>query len=126
MSLGRAPFRGFQITPAATGIHTLEFHIAAKGVSDLSELNRRLLVQVSVPRANGTQEVYFSSTSGRWVDDSSAEWINDSEMEQRKLVMPLNITEAGALDVKIHYQLYSASGYVYLEPAITLTPVVAG
>ena len=125
MSRGRAPFRGFQITPAATGIHTLEFHIAAKGISDLSELNRRLLVQVSVPRANGTQEVYFSSTSGRWEDDSSAEWVNDSEMVQRKLVMPLNITEAGALDVKIHYQLYSASGYVYLDPAIALTPVAA-
>lgn len=125
MSLGRAPFRGFQITPGATGIHTLELHIAAKGVSDLSELNRRLLVQVTVPRANGTQEVYFSSTSGRWEDDSSAEWVNDSEMEQRKLVMPLNITEAGALDVKIHYQLYSASGYVYLDPAIALTPVAA-
>ena len=125
MSLGRAPFRGFQITPGATGIHTLELHIAAKGVSDLSELNRRLLVQVTVPRANGTQEVYFSSTSGRWEDDSSAEWVNDSEMEQRKLVMPLNITEVGALDVKIHYQLYSASGYVYLDPAIALTPVAA-
>lgn len=125
MSLGRAPFRGFQITPAETGIHTLEFHIAAKGISDLSELNRRLLVQVTVPRANGTQEVYFSSTSGCWEDDSSAEWVNDSEMVQRKLVMPLNITEAGALDVKIHYQLYSASGYVYLDPAIALTPVAA-
>ncbi len=125
MSLGRAPFRGFQITPAATGIHTLEFHIAAKGISDLSELNRRLLVQVTVPRANGTYDVYFSSTSGCWEDDSSAEWVNDSEMIQRKLVMPLNITEAGALDVKIHYQLYSASGYVYLDPAIALTPVAA-
>ena len=125
MSLGRAPFRGFQITPAETGIHTLEFHIAAKGISDLSELNRRLLVQVTVPRANGTQDVYFSSTSGCWQDDSSAEWVNDSEMVQRKLVMPLNITEAGALDVKIHYQLYSASGYVYLDPAIALMPVAA-
>ena len=39
--------------------------------------------------------------------------------------MPLNITETGALDVKIHYQLYSASGYVYLDPAIALTPVAA-
>ena len=123
MSLGRAPFRGFQITPAATGIHTLEFHIAANGISDLSELNRRLLVQVSVPRANGTHDVYFSSTSGRWVEDTDAEWVNDSELEQRKLVMPLNITESGALDVKVHYQLYSASGYVYLDPAISLTPV---
>ncbi len=125
MSLGRAPFRGFQVTPAATGIHKLELHIAAKGISDLSELNRRLLVQVSVPRANGTQDVYFSSTSGHWEDDSSSEWVNDSKLEQRKLVMPLNITEAGALDVKIHYQLYSASGYVYIDPSITLTPVAA-
>lgn len=125
MSLGRAPFRGFQVTPAATGIHRLELHIAAKGISDLSELNRRLLVQVAVPRASGTQDVYFSSTSGHWEDDSSAEWVNDSEMVQKKLVMPLNITEAGALDVKIHYQLYSASGYVYIDPSIALTPVAA-
>ena len=125
MSLGRAPFRGFQVTPAATGIHKLELHIAAKGISDLSELNRRLLVQVSVPRASGTQDVYFSSTSGHWEDDSSSEWVNDSEMVQKKLVMPLNITEAGALDVKIHYQLYSASGYVYIDPSIALTPVAA-
>ena len=83
MSLARAPFRGFQVTPAATGIHKLELHIAAKGISDLSELNRRLLVQVSVPRANGTQDVYFSSTLGVFVLFTDAEWVYDSELEQR-------------------------------------------
>ena len=50
------------------------------------------------------------------------EWVNDSEMEQRKIVIPLEImTTEIPLDIKIHYQLYSASGYVYIDPAVELT-----
>lgn len=124
MSLGRAPFQGLRITPAATGLHTLTLHIAAKGLTSLDELNRKLLLQVTVPRADGASEVLFSANAGQWLDDSAAEWVNDSEMEQRKLVIPLNITEAGLpLDVKIHYSLYSATGYVYLDPAMELAPM---
>lgn len=81
-------------------------------------------MQVTVPQAGGTGKVLFSSTHGQWLDDADAEWVNDSEMEQRKIVIPLNITESGALDVKIHYQLYSASGYVYIDPAIELAAIV--
>ncbi len=123
MSLGRAPFQGIRITPSATGLHTLTLHIAAKGLTSLDELNRKLLVQVTVPRADGASETIFSSNAGQWLDDAGAEWVNDSEMELRRLVMPVNITETGALDVKIHYSLYSASGYVYIDPAVELAAV---
>lgn len=123
MTLGRAPFKGIQITPETTGPHTLTMHVAAKGLTSLDDLNRHLLVQVTVPQAGGTGKVLFSSTHGQWLDDADAEWVNDSEMEQRKIVIPLNITESGALDVKIHYQLYSASGYVYIDPAIELAAI---
>ncbi len=122
MSLGRAPFRGLSVTPSATGMHTFTLHLAAKGLTSLADLNRKLIVQLTVPRANGTGETFYSPVAGQWLDDSDAEWINDSEMEQRKLVIPINITELGAIDVKIHYQFYSASGYVYLDPAVELTP----
>ena len=123
LSLGRSPFQGIRLTPTTTGSHTLTFHIAAKGLTSLDLLNRKLLVQLTIPRANGTSETVFSSVIGQWLDDSNAEWVNDSEMEQRKLVMPLNISEIGAaVDVKIHYQLYSASGYVYIDPAVEFTP----
>ena len=81
-------------------------------------------MQVTVPRPDNTEEVLFSSTNGQWLDDSAAEWVNDSELEQRKLVIPLEITEANMpIDVKVHYQLYSATGYVYIDPAMELTAV---
>ena len=123
MSLGRAPFQGVKLTPTATGLHTLTMHIAAKGISSLDTLNRHVLLQVTVPKADGTSETLFSSTHGQWLDDSDAEWINDSEMEQRKVVIPVNITEIGTLDIKLHYQLYSAAGYVYIDPAMELVAV---
>ena len=122
MILGRAPFKGMQITPSATGVHTLTMHIATKGLTSVSDINRQLLTQISVPQTDGTQKVLFSSTHGQWLDDSDAEWVNDSELNQRKIVIPLEIMTADkALDIKIHYQLYSASGYVYIDPAIELT-----
>ena len=122
ISLGRAPFKGIQLAPEETGQYTLTMHIAAKGITDLASLNRNLLVQVTIPRADGTEQVLFSSTSGQWLDDSDAEWVNDSEMDQQKLVIPLEITQANQpIDVKVHYQLYSATGYVYIDPAMELT-----
>ena len=122
ISLGRAPFKGIQLAPEETGQYTLTMHIAAKGITDLASLNRYLLVQVTIPRADGTEQVLFSSTSGQWLDDSDAEWVNDSEMDQQKLVIPLEITQANQpIDVKVHYQLYSATGYVYIDPAMELT-----
>ena len=123
MSLGRAPFKGMQITPSATGVHTLTMHIATKGLTSITDLNRQLLIQISVPQTDGTQKVLFSSTHGQWLADSDAEWVNDSELNQQKIVMPLEVmTTDKALDVKIHYQLYSTSGYVYIDPVLDLTP----
>ena len=99
-------------------------HVAAKGISDISAINRSILVQVTVPRPDNTEEVLFSSTSGRWLDDTEAEWVNDSDLVQKKLVIPFKITQPHQpIDVKVHYQLYSATGYVYIDPAMELTVV---
>lgn len=123
MVLGRSPFQGMKATPAETGLHTLTLHIAAKGMSGAEQMNRKLLVQLTIPRADGTFETIFSSVAGQWLDDSAAEWINDSEMDQKKLVIPFHVTEIGAIDVKIHYQWYSATGYLYIDPALELVKV---
>ena len=49
--------------------------------------------------------------------------MNDSELNQLKIAIPLEVmTTDKALDVKIHYQLYSASGYVYIDPVLDLIP----
>jgi hypothetical protein len=76
-----------------------------------------------VPQTDGTQKVLFSSTHGQWLADSDAEWVNDSELNQLKIAIPLEVmTTDKTLDIKIHYQLYSASGYVYIDPVLELTP----
>ena len=124
LSLGRAPFKGLQLSTEEIGNYTLTMHVAAKGISDISAINRSILVQVTVPRPDNTEEVLFSSTSGRWLDDTEAEWVNDSDLVQKKLVIPFKITQPHQpIDVKIHYQLYSATGYVYIDPAMELTVV---
>ena len=102
----------------------MTMHIAAKGISDISAINRSLLVQVTVPRPDNTEEVLFSSTNGQWLDDSEAEWVNDSELVQKKLVIPFQVTQAiSPIDVKIHYQLYSATGYVYIDPSMEISTI---
>ena len=124
LSLGRAPFKGLQLPTGEVGNYTLTMHIAAKGISDISAINRSLLVQVTVPRPDNTEEVLFSSTSGQWLDDSESEWVNDSELVQKKLVIPFQVTQAiSPIDVKIHYQLYSATGYVYIDPAMEISTI---
>lgn len=124
LSLGRSPFQGLKAVSTQAGFHTLTLHIAAKGISSLDELNRKLLIQLTIPRADGTTETMFSAISGQWQDDSAAEWINDSEMEQRRFVIPVMVMKNAAVDIKVHYQLYSATGYVYIDPALELTPVM--
>ena len=122
MSLGRAPFKGIQISPTATGMHSLSMHIATKGLTSIEEMNRLLTLEVAVPQVNGGKKIFFSPVHGQWLDDSATVWENDSELTQLKLVMPLDIPVIGeALDIKIHYRLYSATGYVYIDPVMELT-----
>ena len=50
--------------------------------------------------------------------------VNDSELVQKKPVIPFQVTQAiSPIDVKIHYQLYSATGYVYVDPAMEISTI---
>lgn len=106
-------------------MHNLILYAAVKGMSNFDQLSRKLLIQATVTHADGTEETYFSSIAGQWQEDAESVWNNDSELQQIKLVMPLAVEQASNVDVKIHFSWYSATGFVYLDPAIQLLPVVS-
>ena len=119
MTLGRKPFRGLLLTPETTGRHVLRMHAAFKGFDSLDALQRRLVVTATADE-NGSPRVYTSSADGQWRDDPYAEWVNDSDLTQKVLEIPLDIATLSAVDVRIHYGWYSATGFVYIDPAIEL------
>lgn len=125
MVLGRKPFKGLQLLPTTSGRHVLKAHIAYKGFADDSELSRRLLFSATVRGADGHDIVYWSSLHGRWIDDSASEWINDENLTQKCLEIPLDLVENNPVDVRIYFCWFSASGFIYVDPALELEPVVS-
>ena len=61
----------------------------------------------------------FSSTRGRWTEDQET-WIGESGLMPLLLEMPVDIRAACTVDVKIHFGWYSASGYLYIDPGMTI------
>ena len=119
MTIGRKPFRGLMLTPSATGRHVLRMHAAFKGFDSLDALQRRLVVTATVDEG-GSPRVYTSSSDGQWRDDPGAEWVNDTDLNQKVLEIPLDISTLSAVDVRIHYGWYSATGFAYIDPAMEL------
>lgn len=119
MTIGRKPFRGLLLTPSATGRHVLRMHAAFKGFDSLDALQRRLVVTATVDEG-GSPRVYTSSSDGQWRDDPGAEWVNDTDLNQKVLEIPLDISTLSAVDVRIHYGWYSATGFAYIDPAMEL------
>lgn len=95
-------------------------HVALKGLADTDQLARRLLVQLSVPRPDGSEEVLFSNASGRWVGDDS-QWIGESSLSAYRLEIPVDVPEECDVDVKIHFKWYSAAGYAYVDPGMSIS-----
>ena len=125
MVLGRKPFKGMELLPTTSGRHLLKMHIAYKGYTDDSDMFRRLIVSATVRDSDGNDCSYWSTLHGRWVDDSASEWINDENLTQKCLEIPMDLVENNPVDVRIYFCWFSSSGFVYIDPAIELEPVVS-
>ena len=119
MVLGRRPFKGMQLLANTTGRHLLKMHIAYKGYPDDTDMFRRLIVSATVKREDG-DVTYFSTLHGRWADDSESLWTNDDNLTQKCLELPLDLPNSEPVDVRIYFAWYSSSGFVYIDPAVTL------
>ncbi len=119
MVLGRRPFKGMQLLPTTTGRHTLKMHIAYKGYLTDSDIYQRLILSATVQTEDGEKN-YISSVHGSWADDSESTWVNDESLTQKCLEMPLDLPNSEAVDIRIYFSWYAASGFVYIDPDITL------
>ena len=125
MVLGRKPFKGMELLPTTSGRHILKMHIAYKGYAEDSDMFRRLMISATVRDGDGNDSVYWSTLHGRWVDDSTSEWINDENLTQKCLEIPLDLIENNPVDVRVYFSWFSSSGFVYIDPALELEPVVS-
>ena len=125
MVLGRKPFKGMELLPTTSGRHILKIHIAYKGYADDADMFRRLMISATVRDGDGNDSVYWSTLHGRWVDDSASEWINDENLTQKCLEIPLDLIENNPVDVRVYFSWFSSSGFVYIDPALELEPVVS-
>lgn len=119
MVLGRKPFHGILLTPTSAGRHILKAHVAYKGFQT-DELGQNMIVSVSMQNAEGITETFWSNVHGRWTDDNDAVWNNDTDLTQKCLEIPMDLTSVNPLDIRVFYSWQHASGFVYLDPAIEL------
>lgn len=117
--LGRKPFKGKLLTAASPGRYLLKAHIAYKNYTNKNEMNRHFFITATVDEGTSNR-TYCSSVCGRWVDDSSAVWENDTDLTQKCLEMPIDVETAGNVDVRLYFSWYSADGFLYVDPAMTL------
>ena len=122
MSLGRKPFRGLTLAPEGAGRFILRMHVALKGFAGTDGLSSKFIVTATVDEG-GAPRAYSSASDGRWADDPDAVWANDSGLVQKALEMPLDIPAGATVDVRLHYGWYSATGFVYVDPAMELEPL---
>jgi len=123
MAIGRYPYKGIEITPMQTGPHLARMHVATKGLSSFDALEDKLQIEVEVKTASGLTQTYRSNLCGAWSDDAASVWNNDSDLSQYVLEMPVEIKLLEAVDFRIFYNYYSATGFAYIDPAIELTPI---
>ena len=119
--LGRKPFKGRLLAASVPGRHVLKCHVAWKNYSNEEELNRRLIITATTDEG-GSPRVWCSSVNGRWADDPDSVWENDSGLVQKVLELPIDVEEAGMVDVRLYFSWYSADGFLYVDPAFTLEP----
>ena len=107
------------LTPNTAGRHILKVHVAYKGFQ-MDEIGQNLLISISTQDAEGNTETYWSNIHGRWMDDSAAVWVNDTDLTQKCLEIPMDLTSVNPLDIRVYYYWKHATGFVYFDPAIEL------
>lgn len=121
LNVGGNPFKGLVAMPTETGNKNFVAHIAYKDFTDSNENigNANFTLEIRVPQLNDdgsiTYTVYHSTTDGEWEPDDAI-W-SDGDVIARKIVVPVKInTTNEPIEVKIFYNWYSVSGYVYIDP----------
>jgi hypothetical protein len=124
--IGPDPYSAMVITPGTTGKKYVEMHIAFKGYGDPQNYfnNVQFIVKFKNTTGNGSYSYKYSNAEGIWTDDSASTWNGDSGLTQYKCRIPIDVQTLDPIDVKMGFNWYGASGYLYLDPLPQLVDIV--
>ncbi len=123
MFLGQDPYSAMVVTPATTGKKYIRMYLAHKGYGDPTSIynNVQFIVKYVNSTGNGSKDYRYSMNDGVWKTDAVSTWNGDTGLTQLVCQIPVNIQTMDPIDVKMGFNWYSASGYLYLDPI----PVIA-
>jgi hypothetical protein len=116
--IGDYPYKGFLVKPSSTGSKKLVAYFAHKMFDETSDGTGQFIITVRVPQINedgSVTYINYNSTAADWYDDDST-W-SDVDYVAKKIMIPIEVkTTEEPLDVKIDYNWYHNTGYVFLDP----------
>ena len=132
--IGQDPYSGIQIVPSSIGKKILTAYIATKNM-DVSEFGYtgRIGIHVICPEKytdyfdvgkQNTKLHEFTSEANGWQADNSS-WSGDTNLNTFKCEIPIEVfTLEEPIDVKIWFNWYSVSGYLYVDPDFKVVDVI--
>jgi hypothetical protein len=88
----------------------------------MEELFKRFIVAAEVPVDSNDNTVFYNSmVEGQWFVDDSV-W-SESNLTKYRLEMIINAPTLNPVNVRLGYCWYHATGFLLLDPAITLTKI---
>lgn len=132
--IGQDPYSGIQIVPSSIGKKILTAYIATKNM-DVSEFGYtgRIGIHVNCPEKytdyfdvekQNTKLHEFTSEANGWQADNSS-WSGDTNLNTFKCEIPIEVfTLEEPIDVKIWFNWYSVSGYLYVDPDFKVVDVI--
>ena len=116
LRIGGDPFKGITKHIEA-GSYNAEFFLALYGYNlagvsgSFDEIRDRLFIRIKLPNGN-----YVYSSAGKCVLDETTVWSNIEGTTNYKFIIPLDIEEAGDIEIDFSWSFYHNGGITLLDP----------
>jgi len=123
--LGKDCFKGIELTPTETGDKLFTIYLAYNDIEIPYNIRNFMYFEIRVPTDNGDGTVsyrVYSSKEGIFTADPDSTWINSTTLlEKAKIQVPITVnTVAYPIEVKIHFNMYTNLGAIYVDPDFKL------
>jgi hypothetical protein len=123
--LGKDCFKGIELTPTETGDKLFTIYLAYNDIEIPYNIRNFMYFEIRVPTDNGDGTVsyrVYSSKEGIFTADLDSTWINSTTLlEKAKIQVPITVnTVAYPIEVKIHFNMYTNLGAIYVDPDFKL------
>lgn len=116
MRVGNDPFKGI-VKSVQAGSYNATFYLALYGYNiRFDEIKDRMFIRIKLPDGN-----YVYSSAGVCMVDEDTVWSNIEGTTNYKFVIPIDVEEAGNLEIDFTWSFYMDGGVTLLDPYPKLT-----